>query len=205
MIKTGSLRATLTRACMATFIGAVFLAGPVQAQQNRSSEQPFSAGKKLAPLELPPLPKKEYPKKKFGDWTQQCDVRPGVTERKCFLTQTAVQTRDGRKLALLGVTIGYFGADKKLGIIFRVPLALGVFLPNGFKFNVPGIDPVPVGVQFCLTQGCSATTLLTPEIVAAIGKGDAGSLEVQTIKKRIIRMPISFKGFTEGLASLNKG
>lgn len=159
----------------------------------------------MTPLKLPPLPKKEYPKKKFGDWTQQCEVRPGTTVQKCFLTQTAVQTKDGRKLALLGITIGYFGKEKKLGIIFRVPLALGVFLPTGFKYNVPGIDPVPIGVQFCLPQGCSATRPLTPELVAAMGKADAGSLEVQTIQKRIIRMPISFKGFADGLASLSKG
>ena len=160
MIKTGLLRTPFARTCVVTLFGTAILAGAVQAQQNPSSKQPFSAGKKLSPLELPPLPKKAYPKKKFGDWTRQCEVRPGVTEQKCFLTQTAVQTKEGRKLALLGITVGYFGREKRLGIIFRVPLALGVFLPTGFKYNVPGIDPVPVGVQFCLAQGCSAHSCL---------------------------------------------
>jgi invasion protein IalB len=54
-------------------------------------------------------------------------------------------------------------------------------------------------------MGCVAQTPLLPDIIAAMKKTDAGSLELHTIRKQVIKVPISFKGFTAALESLSKG
>ena len=86
----------------------------------------------------------------------------------------------------------------------RVPLGLGVLLPPGLKLNIPGIEPTGIVIQSCLPIGCIAKISLLPDIIAAMKKADAGSLEVHTIRKRKIKVPVSFKGFTEALESLSK-
>lgn len=203
MIAIRSRRAPLLRACMLLVIGAGMTAATAQAQQNLPTQRQFAAGKDLAPLKLPPLPRKKVPTKKFGDWTQRCNSRPGVPEKKCFLIQTVVKTKDKQKHGLLAITVGLIGPDRKPGMALRVPLALGVLLPPGFKFIVPGIEPIRIVFQSCLPIGCIARTALLPDVIAAMKKADAGSIEVHTIRKQVIRMPVSFKGFTTALASLN--
>ena len=109
MIAMQYLGRPLSKGFIFTLSCVALMSAPVQAQ--------ISPGKNLEPLKLPPLPKKELPKKKFGNWTQVCETRPGVVRQKCFLTQTVVQTKEGRKLGLLGITVGNFGPQKKLGAI----------------------------------------------------------------------------------------
>jgi invasion protein IalB len=191
-----SLGIKLIGTVMVALFGIGSLAAPAQAQ--------LATGKNLSPFDLPPLPQKEIKKKKFGNWTQQCDVRPGVKEQKCALTQSVIGTREERQHRILTITVGYFGTEKKLGMILQVPLALGVFLPAGLKLNVPDTETSPIAVQFCVPQGCRATTTLSQDLVSAMKTTDKGSLEVQTISKRAIRIPISFKGFTAALKSLAK-
>ena len=204
MIPSRSRRTPLIRACALVVIGIGIVATTAQAQQKPTTEIRIAAGGKLAPLKLPPLPPKEIPTKKFGDWTQRCDPRPGLSEQKCLLIQTVVHAKDEKRHGLLAVTVGLFGPTKIPGMLFRVPLGFGVFLPPGFKFNVPGVEPIRIVIQSCLPTGCSAQTPLSPDVIAAMQKADAGSLELHTIRKRVIRVPVSFKGFTAALASLGK-
>jgi len=124
-------------------------------------------------------------------------------EKKCFITQTVIGTKDQRKQKLLGITVGNFGPEKKLGIVIQAPLGFRIFLSTGFKLNVPGTEATQIGVQFCLPRGCSATKPLSPELIAAMKKANAGSLELQTIRKQVIQIPVSFKGFTAAITSLN--
>lgn len=190
------------RVCMLVVIGIVGVATMTQAQQIPPTGRPFTAAKKLNPLELPPLPRKNVPRKKFGDWTQRCQTQPGAKGKRCFLTQTVVQTKDKKKHGILAITIGLIGPEKKPVMGLRVPLGLGVLLPPGFRFNVPGTDPLQIVVQSCLPIGCIAKTPLPPKTIAAMQKTDAGSLEVHTIRKKVIKLPVFFKGFAAALASL---
>lgn len=176
-----------------------------QAQQLAAAEHPITTGENLSPLKLPPLPAKDVPTTKFGDWIQRCDTRPGVTEHACLLLQTVVHTKDDQKRAIMAMTVGLSGPDKKPVMVLRVPLELGAFLPPGFKLVVPGIEPVRVAIQSCLQIGCSAKLPLLPDIITAMQKADAGAIEIHTLRKRVIQVPISFKGFTAALDSLGKG
>lgn len=205
MIPILSRRISLIRTCIICVLGAGIAAPTALAQLNSGAERQYAAGGQLTPLKLPPLPPKKIPAKNFGDWAQRCDPRPGVSEQKCYLTQTVVHTKDQKKQGLLAITVGFFGPDKKPGMILRVPLGFGVFLPPGFRFTVPGVEPIRMVIQSCLPTGCTAKTPLTPDVLAAMKNSDTGSLELYTIRKQLIRVPISFKGFTAALTSMHKG
>ncbi len=192
-------------ASMLAIAGIGIAATTAQAQRLTAAEKPISVGENLAPLKLPPLPPKDVPTKNFGDWMQRCDTRPGATQQTCLLLQTVVHTKDKQKRALLAMTVGLSGPDKKPLMVIQVPLALGTFLPPGFKLVIPGIEPVRVAIQSCLQIGCSAKVPLLPDIMAAMKKANAGSIEIHTLRKRVIKVPISFKGFTAALDSLGKG
>ena len=199
-----SRRALFVRGCMLLAVGVGIIASTAQAQHKPATERQLAAGRNMAPLKLPPLPPNKVSTKNFGDWTQRCDTRPGVPEQKCFLTQTVVKGKDQRKHGLMAITVGLFGPDRKPGMILRVPLGLGVFLPPGFKLNVPGIEPTQIVIHSCLPAGCIARTPLSPNLIAAMKNADAGSLKLHTITKRLVQVPVSFKGFTAALASLSK-
>jgi invasion protein IalB len=83
-------------------IGVGIVAASAQAQQTRVTERQVAAGENLTPLKLPPLPRKKVPTKKFGDWIQRCNTRPGTAEKKCFLMQTVVQTKDKKQQGFIG-------------------------------------------------------------------------------------------------------
>ena len=159
----------------------------------------------MTPLKLPPLQSKKVLTKKFGDWIQRCSMRPGQTEKKCFLTQTVIQTKDKKKHGLLAITVGLLGQDQKPGMGLRVPIGLGVLLPPGFKFNVPSIEPTRIVSQSCLPLGCIAR--LPP--IARDHRRDEESLKRiargSTLRKQVVKLTVSFKGFTAALASLSKG
>jgi len=205
MIPVRSRRMHSAGFCMLVVIGAGIIAATAQAGQKPAPERQIAAAENLAPLKLPPLPQKKIPTKKFGDWTQRCDARPGVKGQQCFLTQTIVQTKNQRKHGLLAITVGLFGPDQKPGMVLRAPLGLAILLPPGFKLNVPGIEPIRIVILSCLPNGCSAKTPLVPDTLEAMKKADSGSVEFYNIGKQVIRVPFSFKGFTAALDSLNNG
>ena len=131
-------------------------------------------------------------------------MRPGQTEKKCFLTQTVIQTKDKKKHGLLAITVGLLGQDQKPGMGLRVPIGLSVLLPPGFKFNAPGIEPTRIVIQSCLPLGCIARLPLSPAIIDAMKKSEKGSLEVHTLRKQVMKLTVSFKEFAAALASLSK-
>jgi invasion protein IalB len=129
----------------------------------------------------------------------------GPDREDMFLTQTVIQTKDKKKPGLLAITVGLLGQDQKPGLGLRVPIGLGVLLPTGFKFNVPGIEPTRIVSQSCLPLGCIARLPLSPAIIDVMKKAEKGSLEVHTLRKQVVKLTVSFKGFAAALASLSKG
>lgn len=204
MIPIRIRQAALIKACLLAIGGAAGFPAIAQAQYFATAETQIAATGDLAPLKLPPLPRKKIPTKTFDDWTQHCTSQPGVPGQKCLLTQTVFKTNNQRKHALLAITIGYLGPNKEPAMLLRVPLALGVYLPPGLKFSVPGTEPVRMIIQSCRATGCSARTPLAPDLIAVMKNSDAGSLELYTVRKQLIRMPISFKGFAMAFDSLTK-
>lgn len=190
-------------------VSIFLMGGTVQAQTQKSPEMPTAGqpttGVTPAPLDLPPLPRKKVPVQRYGDWSKQCDARPGTEIKNCYLTQVIVHNRNKKRQGILLLAVGYYGPNKTPGVIMRVPLALGVYLPTGLTLTVPGADPLKVIIESCLPRGCNAVAKLSPAIIAAMKNANRGSVELRTLRRQQVKLPVSFKGITAGLASLNKG
>ena len=185
---------------------AVFSA-PVGAQQMPDDQAPGLPGPRLQLPQTqnqPDSPPKQEPGERFGDWTKRCETRPDTQEQICYLTQAVVHTQNEQRHRVLVVAVGYYGEKKTPGVILRLPLALGLYLPSGMTFEVPSVKPMRIGFDSCLPGGCTGATPLTDDVIAAMKKANTGSVEVQNIRKQKLKLPVSFKGFTAGFAALEK-
>jgi invasion protein IalB len=134
----------------------------------------------------------------FDDWRRSCDPTPGGGPDTCVIRQLVVNKENDK--AMLIVAMGYFGDKHQPGAIFEVPL--GLFLPAGVVFSIPGVQPIRVVVQTCLPQGCRAALLLPADALAALKKGDEAQVTVETAQRKKVSAPISLKGFSKAFASL---
>ena len=191
-----SLAAASRALAMAT---ALALATPAGAQQTPDG---FPPAQPAPQLDLPPAQKQE-PGERFGDWTKKCETRPGTQEQNCFLTQLVIHQQNEKRHGVLLVAVGYLGDKKRPGAIFRVPLALGVYLPSGMTLTVPSVKPMRIAFDACLPGGCSGATPLSDDVITAMKKANDGSVEIRNIRRQNLRLPISFKGFTAGFAALD--
>jgi len=134
----------------------------------------------------------------FDDWRRQCEPPAGDKPESCVIRQIVVNKENNK--AMLIVAIGYFGEKHQPGAIFELPL--GLFLPAGVVFSIPGTQPIRVVIQTCLPQGCRAALLLAADVMAALKKGDQADVAVESAQRQKMSAPISLKGFSKAFASL---
>jgi invasion protein IalB len=189
---------------------SVFMASmpPAQAQAPAPSPAAQMPTDKTVPqpLDLPPLPRKRIPSQRFGDWAKTCNVQQGEQVKQCHLIQAFSRPHNNQRRTLLVIRMGNYGNPSTPTVVFRVPLALALYLPTGITFNVPGVDPLKLPFVYCLPKlGCQAEAKLPATLVAAMQNASKGSVEVVTLRKQKIKIPVSFTGITAGFASLHKG
>lgn len=134
----------------------------------------------------------------FDDWRRSCEPAPGGGPDSCAIRQLVIN-KDSNKPMML-VTVGYFGEKRAPGAIFELPL--GLYLPPGVIFSIPGVEPIRVPIRTCLTQGCTAALLLPADALAALKKGDEAEVTVETAPRQKASAPISLKGFSKAFATL---
>ena len=92
--------------------------------------------------------------------------------------------------------------EQKARVTLNVPL--GVFLPAGLELNVDGADSLKIALQICLQNGCKAAALLPDGLVAAMKSADQGKVVLLNSQRRKLALPVSLKGFSEGLTALGE-
>ena len=90
----------------------------------------------------------------------------------------------------------------KLVVVVTVPL--GIFLPGGLTFSVPGTAPARVAIETCVIKGCRAGLVLAEPLLNAMLNGTRARVSLQNMRRRPINLPISLDGFSAGLAALPK-
>ena len=197
-------RLAVTMSVLTIFVTGMVPASAQAPATNPAAQQP-AAGSIQAPLALPPLPSNAPPPQRFGDWAKRCSVQPGNKVQHCHLTQVLMHTKNQKRQGLLMLRVGYYGEKKIPAVIMRVPLALGVYLPTGLTLTVPGAEPLRVVIESCLPkQGCRAVAKLPSAMVSAMKNANKGTVALRTLRRQQLKLPVSFKGITAGLASLNK-
>jgi invasion protein IalB len=200
MIASTGLRRLAIAGGVVAAVATVIVFAPVRAQQTPDQFPPSQEPQ----LDLPQTQQPETPER-YGDWTRQCKTQSGSQEQRCYLSQMVTVQQDDKRHPVLLMAVGYYGEKKMPRVIFRMPLALGIYLPEGLTLSVPNIKPLRVVFETCLPGGCSGSLPLSEDVLAAIKKANGGTVGVQNVRKQKLQLPVSFKGFTAGFAALDKG
>lgn len=153
----------------------------------------------------------ETRRENFGDWGFVCSTSDtaGADDKEakesCNLFQTALLNRDegeGPGQRVLLTRVGYLDGNEKPVLLITAPL--GILLPMGITVEVEGHDAIRIPVQRCDAGGCLAYVVMDPPFVAAMKKGDEAKVTVYDTQRRGVPIPLSLKGFTDGMEALAK-
>ena len=149
-------------------------------------------------LALSLFPASAQTEKKFQDWIYRCEPAQGDVPERCFIVQTIKDTESDRDLAQMA--IGYVPDQPDPVAIISLPL--GIYLPPGIGLKVDEGEPVRVPVEICDGGGCRTGITLKDPLRASMKKGVTALILVQDGSRQPAGLPISLKGFTAALNSL---
>ncbi|ODN71628.1 invasion associated locus B family protein [Methylobrevis pamukkalensis] len=134
----------------------------------------------------------------FDDWQIRCDQPPGARDEQCALIQNVTaEDRDNVGLSVIIVKT----ADKKTPIL-RVLAPLGVLLPSGLGLRIDDKDIGRTAFVRCLANGCFAEAVMEEDLMNQMSTGSAATFIIFQTPEEGIGIPISLKGFKEGVAAL---
>jgi invasion protein IalB len=137
----------------------------------------------------------------FDDWGHKCDQSPDGKEELCYVFQNVTKKEGGQ--LVLGARIAYREGQSEPLIVITAPL--GSLLPPGAALMMDGVDPVKLTYFLCAAEGCTTVaTPLPPAMIEAMKKGEQAVVRVAAPNKQVVGLPLSLKGFTKALASLEK-
>ncbi len=165
---------------MAATAGALFLTGPVAAQQPAKP----NAAKKAADAEAI---------KNSSAWVKLCAKQKGDKKGDVCLTHhERFHPTSGQPL--ISAAIRQVEGDKQEVVMVMVPL--GRLLKSGLILKVDEEKPSKLEYSFCTSVGCVAETPLTPEILASFKKGKQLSIGTIDINQKRIGFRVSLDGFS---------
>ena len=137
----------------------------------------------------------------YGDWGYKCEKSPDGNRELCFIFQNVTKKEGGQ--LVLGARVAYREGQGDPLIVLTVPL--GSLLPPGAALVMEGVEPVKATYFLCANEGCTTiATPLSPDMVAAMKKGENAVVRVAAPNKQVVGLPLSLKGFTKALNSLKK-
>lgn len=135
----------------------------------------------------------------FGDWAKKCDA-PAEGETVCYIVQTATNKENGQMI--MQVRVGYPPSKDQPIMITTVPL--GTLLPPGARLYVGDQELVKFQFLACDRAGCTTGgAQLTPEMIDAMRKAESGQVRVALINRKVVPLPVSFKGFTRAFNAIS--
>lgn len=129
-----------------------------------------------------------------GDWQVTC---PDAA--RCQMMQAPAAPDGGAPHFLLAVS------KAESGQLYGVVTApLSVYLVPGIEFQVDRRQPFKVLYEICDNLGCHAGFKLSGAVLDAFRKGNSARLRIAVSKTKAIDVPLSLKGFSEGLKKLQE-
>ena len=136
----------------------------------------------------------------YGDWTVRC-VMHG-TAKACETTQ-ATQIK-GRPQPISQIAIGHQTKNGPVKVVFEVPV--NVWLPSGVKLAT-GNKKADISANFsrCVPAGCIAETDIDQNQIKELSHlKKSGKLQFKDARKKLIAIPVSFKGFGDAYDALQQ-
>lgn len=160
-------------------------------------------GLAIAFLSAPAAAQDAKPKvgERIGDWVFQCQAL-SATENICGMVQTVIDNKTKRQI--VGIAVRYAGKDDKrrLGLFVTVPL--GIYLGSGIGGKIDSSEQFKFNLQSCNQRGCQGATEIKPDMLADLKKGQRLIVGFKArADSKTIAVPISLKGFTDGLKAID--
>jgi invasion protein IalB len=144
------------------------------------------------------------PVEKFEDWFKECEM---ITDEKggqielCQISQTLLDKETDQPM--MKIAVGYV-PDKEQPVAV-ITLPLGIFLPPGIELQIDGKGKVGrLPINTCLPSGCQAGVQLDEDFVARMKQGSQMTVTFGNPQGKGVAAPVSLKGFTAGLTSVEK-
>ena len=139
----------------------------------------------------------------FDDWRQGCERRQAQDKPVCFIEQRLSHAETPDRLAV-ALAIGYFGPGSKLAMIVKLPPT--TILEAGMIVQVDDRDVREVGIRACGPANCTVAALVDDKLLGELRAGKRATVAYQLKESQeIVRVPLSLKGFSRGIASLRPG
>jgi len=136
----------------------------------------------------------------FDDWKIQCDQPEGQPKEICHTFQlVTVKDSDQR---VLHVAIGYPPNQPDPIAIFTTPL--GVALQPGVQIKIDDKQPKGVAFNVCNKNGCQAAVKLDAASLEEFKMGTKMVVTFGNLKRQGLNVPISLKGLTAALKSIEQ-
>jgi invasion protein IalB len=143
-----------------------------------SAAPPAAAGTAAA---TPPAP----------GWAVRCSSGSRDAPLECAIEQTAVLTKTGQLIVLINIRVP---GDTHTPVAL-VQLPLGLNLPVGAKIQVDDGKAVDLQIQTCENRGCYTSSVIAPDMLAALRAGKQLKVSFQDMAKETITIPIPLADF----------
>ncbi|MBY0336810.1 MAG: invasion associated locus B family protein [Acetobacteraceae bacterium] len=150
-----------------------------------------------------PAPEPERTTATFGDWTLRCESRPeGQPGRQCEIVQV-LQDQRAQPVAQFAVGRAQAGAPLRLVALLPVNVSFG---PAFRLVPEDGQAPLDVALRACGPRGCLADAELDAAALSRLRTRDGqGRFEMRDAAGQDVALPLSFRGFGQALAALERG
>ena len=124
-------------------------------------------------------------------WAVRCSSVSRDAPLECAIEQTAVLTKTGQLIVLINIRVP---GDTHTPVAL-VQLPLGLNLPVGAKIQVDDGKTVDLQIQTCENRGCYTSTVIAPDLLAALKSGKQLKVSFQDMGKETIAIPIPLADF----------
>jgi invasion protein IalB len=124
-------------------------------------------------------------------WAVRCSSVSRDAPLECAIEQSAVLTKTGQLIVLINIRVP---GDTHTPVAL-VQLPLGLNLPVGAKIQVDDGKAVDLQIQTCENRGCYTSTVIAPDLLAALKSGKQLKVSFQDMAKETIAIPIPLADF----------
>jgi len=124
-------------------------------------------------------------------WAVRCSSVSRDAPLECAVEQSAVLTKTGQLIVLINIRVP---GDTHTPVAL-VQLPLGLNLPVGAKIQVDDGKTVDLQIQTCENRGCYTSTVISPDLLAALKSGKQLKVSFQDMAKETIAIPIPLADF----------
>ena len=170
---------------------ALLAFGPIGVSFAQAPKSKSTAQAAPAPAAPPPAAGAPATPPAAPGWAVRCSSGSRDAPLECAIEQSAVLTKTGQLIVLINIRVP---GDTHTPVAL-VQLPLGLNLPVGAKLQVDDGKAVDLQIQTCENRGCYTSSVIAPDMLAALRAGKQLKVSFQDMAKETISIPIPLADF----------